>query len=77
MNYYFTETTVYLKELGDCDRCVEFAKSNKNKNENPVSCHNFDTDVSFVSRVVSKHVRYLDHGDRRIRRHFRFCDLLV
>ena len=28
-------------------------KKNKqtNKNKNPVSCHHFDTDVSFVSRV--------------------------
>ena len=26
-------------------------KNKTNKNKNPVSCHHFDTDVSFISRV--------------------------
>ena len=51
------------QELGDCDLCIEFAhflsnfitlkrkKKLTNKSKNPVSCHHFDTDVSFVSRV--------------------------
>ena len=35
-----------------CQTLKHFKERKKtNKNKNPVSCHHFDTDVSFVSRV--------------------------
>ena len=48
--------------IGDCHLCLEFAhflsifktleRENPNyENKNPVACHHFETDVSFVSRV--------------------------